>query len=69
VLVAAAAAVGQSVLPLELQSGQAFAAPETSAGGSHCPAHLHHHTVRDIQTAQSSIPCLLLKPFLTQPNI
>jgi len=37
VLVAAAA--GRSALPLELQSGQLFAAPETSAGGCHCPVH------------------------------
>jgi hypothetical protein len=41
-------AAGQSVLHLELRSGQMFAEPEMFAGGCHCPARLHHHTVHKI---------------------
>jgi hypothetical protein len=54
-LVLVAAVAGQLVLLLDLQSGQMFAAPEMFAGGSHCPVHLHHHTLQEAYTAQSSI--------------
>ena len=41
-MLAVVAAVGRSAQPLELRSGQTFAEPETSAGGSHCPVLLHY---------------------------